>query len=85
LSFTPAFLYMGWKCVFDNPASVLKGWDACGLLTPFKPDLREAALEKACAAAVLEHHPLFPKTIPTTAEPEPREYDMDPSLECQAA
>jgi hypothetical protein len=33
------------------------------------------------------HYPLFPKTISTTAESEPgvMEYDMDPSLEWQAA
>jgi hypothetical protein len=79
---------MRWKYVSTNPALVFKGWDACNLLTPFKPDLREIALEKACAAAVFEghqHYPLFPKIIPTISKPEPGEYDMNPSLAFEAA
>jgi hypothetical protein len=39
---------------------VLRGWDACGLLAPFKDELAGQCAAKACAAMCDTEHPLYP-------------------------
>jgi hypothetical protein len=57
------FLHTGFQVVADQPAMVVRGWDACGLLAPFKPELKEECHRKALAAMSDPEHayyPLFP-------------------------
>ena len=58
--------------VANQPEVVVRGWDACGLLAPYKPDLKEECHKKALAATSdPEHayHPLFPTNDRTQPPP----------------
>ena len=66
------FLYTGYKVVADQPEVVVRGWDACGLLAPYKPDLKEECHKKALAATSDPEHayyPLFPSNDRTQPPP----------------
>ena len=39
---------------------VVRGWDACGLLAPYKPELAQQCIDKANAAMVDTEHPFYP-------------------------
>jgi hypothetical protein len=54
------FLYVGYKVVADQPDMITRGWDACGLLTPYKEELKDEAYAKALAAMSDPEHPYYP-------------------------
>ena len=39
---------------------VVRGWDACGLLAPYKPELAQQCIDKANAAMCDTEHPFYP-------------------------
>jgi hypothetical protein len=74
------FLFTGFKVVSDQPEMVIRGWDACGLLSPYKPELREECHQKALAAMSDPEHayyPLFPNS--DRSQPPPGGEEPTPS------
>jgi hypothetical protein len=72
------FLYAGFKVVADQPGMVIRGWDACGLLAPFKPELKDECYQKALAAIGDPEHPYYP-LFPNHDRSQPPPGDEEPT------
>lgn len=60
---------------------IVRGWDACGLLAPYKPELKDECHAKAMAAMSDPEHayyPLFPNHDRTAPPPGGEEPTPDP-------
>lgn len=76
---TPDWIYTAYTYIKERPQLVLNGWDASGLLAPFKEETKAAALRTAKLANIDPTHPyfpLFPSSVNTEeGEPDPTDCD----------